>query len=1537
MVPGVATAIRVSTSIADPSVIGTSVNLQRVSETGAVIAVLGTLRDDGLEGDDVAGDGTFTLVREFNETAPVRLRVSAGFRGLLRRVNSPDALLPLNTPPVADAGRTLEAAVGDTVFVSGEGSRDADNDLLLFEWKLEAPAGSGAALDDGARARPSFKADRAGEYLLALRVFDGLAWSPPARTSVSATAPEARPTADAGDDQDLPTGTIARLDAGRSVGGPGAISFNWTVLAQPAGSDVSLSDPTSVQATVLLAQPGLYRFGLMVTDASATSLTDEVLITVHGGNTPPTAVPGSRQVVNIGAAVSLDASASFDPDAGDSVAAYRWRFVAIPTGFVPPAQPAAYAAAAFTFAASLAGDYVLELVVTDSRGAASRPRRVLVRAGAEPNPRPVLNRISPDQAIAGSAALVIAAEGRGFNRHTVLWFGASPITTRFISATRLEADVPAALLSATGTVAVLTRNPAPGGGDSGTRSFQVLGGAPVLNAVSPSVLEVGRDAVLTLGGTNFRPGAVARLGNAGLATTFVAATSLTALVPAALLIAPGTLPLRVVDPGGAVSNGLDVQVVVPLALDSVTPLEGPPGTVVVIRGSGFGPAATTQVSIGTRTAGIRSLAADRIEATIPLVAATGPIRVSTDRGAITGPVFTVRREQDFGLLASPAELPTYAGGSATIELQLQSLGPRPFTGVATLGSYALPPGAALRLSNPVLGAGQSASAVVSLAPGVAPGTYPIGIEARATIDGTEVLKTAAVNLVVRPGTDVAGVSGRFVDPRGAGLQGVIVRAENPALPGDYLASTTTDAAGNFLLGGLPPGELTLRFDSTPVGPGFPIWPQAVWVEPGRITAMAPWTLRPLPPAGRFTPIVPAHSADQTVTNPDFPGLSITIPAGTTIVGWDGVTRTRASVTKIAPDKLPTGAPLGGAKSYFMISFGSSMGGIPTNGAKVAVSAPNDLGLAPGEKGELWYYHGMPQAGSGGWKRAGTGTVSADGKTIATDAGVGIDRFCGVCGLWCFIAKDGVPNDCPDCTGGPAKHAGNPVSLTTGIETARTVDLVIDGVMPITLGRVYHPWDTFIANADLLPGMGHGWSFSYDHILYAVAGVQRLVFAGNSRVDMAPDGTGGFVAPQDPRLRGARLSATAAGWELKFKDGRRWLFNGFGLINYLTHQIDPSGNRLVIERNANGRPTNITAPGRAVVIGIGGAGFIESIRDELGREIIYRYAGSRLEEVRATDGKTTRYTYHTPEPDRAFNFAVGAAGSGGGGGAGTVSLSSGIGPMQSANGPVFIRSIDYPGSSPRVQLEYSHNHRVLRQSHSGLTELRFAYELSGGCAVLNPAITMPDGTLCAGPDGPTEESTETHNAGWRFFGGKVIATTVTDGNGNSYKTKFNSAGFGIEVIDALRQVTTYERDALNQVTAVADAAGRTTRYEYDGAGNRTAIVDALAQRTDITYHPLWNKPVAVTRRMADGTPITYRFEYDDAPGADGRLVSMIDPLSNVTRYEYTDAGPTVRALVSRIVDPLGHAITLRYNDRGDVIAVLNALGHKVSLARIFRQQ
>lgn len=108
-------------------------------------------------------------------------------------------------------------------------------------------------------------------------------------------------------------------------------------------------------------------------------------------NRPPTANAGPDQTVHAGTVVTLDGSASSDPD-GDMLT-FAWSFLAVPPGSTAAlSNPAAVMP---TFTPDRPGDYVVQLVVTDAEGAVSTPDTVTI---STTNSRPVAEA-GPDRPI----------------------------------------------------------------------------------------------------------------------------------------------------------------------------------------------------------------------------------------------------------------------------------------------------------------------------------------------------------------------------------------------------------------------------------------------------------------------------------------------------------------------------------------------------------------------------------------------------------------------------------------------------------------------------------------------------------------------------------------------------------------------------------------------------------------------------------------------------------------------------------------------------------------------------------------------------------------------------------------------------------------------------------------------------------------------------------------------------------------------------------------------------------------------------------
>jgi PKD repeat protein len=134
--------------------------------------------------------------------------------------------------------------------------------------------------------------------------------------------PNQPPVADAGPDQTVARGTLVTLDGTQSSDPEGApLTFSWTILSQPTGSSVTLSNPNSATPTFTPLRPGSYVIQLIVNDGQLDSAPDTVTITVT--NASPTANAGGPYGGRVGDPIQFSGSGS-DPE-GDSLT-FNWDF-----------------------------------------------------------------------------------------------------------------------------------------------------------------------------------------------------------------------------------------------------------------------------------------------------------------------------------------------------------------------------------------------------------------------------------------------------------------------------------------------------------------------------------------------------------------------------------------------------------------------------------------------------------------------------------------------------------------------------------------------------------------------------------------------------------------------------------------------------------------------------------------------------------------------------------------------------------------------------------------------------------------------------------------------------------------------------------------------------------------------------------------------------------------------------------------------------------------------------------------------------------
>ncbi len=188
------------------------------------------------------------------------------------------------------------------------------------------------------------------------------------------------PVANSGADQTVTEDDTVTLDGSGSYDPDGnPISFTWS---QTAGPSVALSDPASESPTFTppdVSENTVLTFSLVVHDWQLDSDPDEVNITVTPVNHAPVANAGADQHQDEGTLVTLDGSASTDPD-GDTLE-YTWTQISGPAVVLSDEN-----AAISTFTApDVEGyvDFTFELTVSDSEYSSSDEITVVIWGGCD--------------------------------------------------------------------------------------------------------------------------------------------------------------------------------------------------------------------------------------------------------------------------------------------------------------------------------------------------------------------------------------------------------------------------------------------------------------------------------------------------------------------------------------------------------------------------------------------------------------------------------------------------------------------------------------------------------------------------------------------------------------------------------------------------------------------------------------------------------------------------------------------------------------------------------------------------------------------------------------------------------------------------------------------------------------------------------------------------------------------------------------------------------------------------------------------------
>ena len=236
---------------------------------------------------------------------------------------------------------------------------------------------------------------------------------------------------------------------------------------------------------------------------------------------------------------------------------------------------------------------------------------------------PTITSLTPSSLPAGGPLFTLTVAGTNFNGASTVYWGATPLTTVWVSSAPLTATVTSTQLASAGTQNVTVQNTSTASSSAST--FTVTG--PTIISVSPLSVAAGTTpapaiaitganfiAVATDGSGNYVSGSQVYAGSTALAVTGGTANSIVATIPPSLIASTGRLNLTVHNPGGASSSASALTVAGP-TITSLSPTPGVAGSTgftLAVTGANFVANSTVYwglTALATTNAGPTSLTA----------------------------------------------------------------------------------------------------------------------------------------------------------------------------------------------------------------------------------------------------------------------------------------------------------------------------------------------------------------------------------------------------------------------------------------------------------------------------------------------------------------------------------------------------------------------------------------------------------------------------------------------------------------------------------------------------------------------------------------------------------------------------------------------------------------------------------------------------------------------------------------------------------------------------------------------------------------
>lgn len=484
------------------------------------------------------------------------------------------------------------------------------------------------------------------------------------------------------------------------------------------------------------------------------------------------------------------------------------------------------------------------------------------------------------------------------------------------------------------------------------------------------------------------------------------------------------------------------------------------------------------------------------------------------------------------------------------------------------------------------------------------------------------------------------------------------------------------------------------------------------------------------------------------------------------------------------------------------------------------------------------------------------------------------------GAGMFPTRSGLDLQLPQTLGSMpgTGYAADPVNTATGNFIEPETDCSGTGPAErLVFTRMYNSQDA-VGGA-----FGLGWSSTLD---------VRLEFTDERAEFVMHDGRRLFF-PRDGAAWGRALHASVwlaeEHWDPDSDTAARGAQQGEA------QQGEPTAPRLVVRDNtgawwaftrAGAWLATGAGPGTTVRVERDGAGRVSALAHEFGRRIAVAYdaSGSRPARVTGPDGQHTTFRY------------------------------DGVGRLVEAVSPAGARAYRWnddglvdrvTGANGVIECEntYDSKQRVVTQHTPHGRDMLFSY-LSGRV------------TVVADRDGE-------HSNSWvADKRGRLVGVTDTDGNRQSMS--YDAHGNLVSLTERDGTTTVHAVDERGRRTRTVTPEGADTRYEWDDQDRLTRITATTFVRDPRDRTGAASAPGSEVGSEPTRSPSVTEFEYASAADRQPHLVT--DAMGGVTRLTWE------RGLLTRIVDPVGVALMLGYDGRGDLVSTADALGNETVLTR-----